>query len=307
MAIDSKSPFTGVNIAVATPQRTNSAEIDLAGALDIVDHAARAGVSGLALLGCTGEFLHFSIEERARFLSFAGKRTKTPILAGITHSSFPGTVALAEMAVGAGAAGLLAMPPYFFPCEQGEVLAFFQQLAERIGGGVPIFLYNVPAVTNAISLDTAKTLLGSGAFAGIKDSSGNWDYLSGLIEFKQSCPFTLLIGHDRLFARGRMAGADGVVSGVGCAMPELMLAIESAIDLKLSEKIQRLDVRLDEFLQWTYRFPVPLVIKEALCLRGLRPGPQSNPLSPQKQEDLETFRRWFADWLPRVLQETSDA
>jgi 4-hydroxy-tetrahydrodipicolinate synthase len=304
---DPKFPLAGVNIAVVTPHRPNSAEIDLAAALDIAEHADRTGVSGLAILGCTGEFLHFSIEERTRMVSFAKKRAKAPIIAGVTHSTFAGTIELAEAAIAAGAKALLVMPPYFFPCEQTEVLAFFQQFSERIAGSVPAMLYNVPAVTNSISIETARTLLESGAFSGIKDSSGDWEYVSALLECKRSIDFTLLIGHDSLYARGRMAGADGVVSGVGCALPELILSIENAIGLKLPEKIERLEKRLQEFLNWTYQFPVPLIIKEALCVRGLRPGPQTNPLSPQKQEQLELFRQWFSDWLPRVLQETVDA
>src|SRR5205085_12086391 len=130
---------------------------------------------------------------------------------------------LAEQAADAGAAALLVMPPYFFAYAQTEVREFYLRLADRLGGSVPIFLYNIPCFNNEISIDTACELLATGLFAGIKDSSGNFDHFLRLKTQRESTPFTFLVGNDAIFTRARSAGADGGVSGVGCAMPELML------------------------------------------------------------------------------------
>ena len=38
-----------------------------------------------------------------------------------------------------------------------------------------------------------------------------------------------MVGDDAIFTRARWDGADGGVSGVGCAIPELMLGLNAAI------------------------------------------------------------------------------
>ena len=102
-------------------------------------------------------------------------------------------------------------------------------MAGRIGGAVPILLYNIPLFTSEIPVETSCELLASGRFAGIKDSSGDLESFSRLLAQKETTPFTLLVGADGIYTRARCAGADGIVSGVACAIPELLLALDRAI------------------------------------------------------------------------------
>jgi dihydrodipicolinate synthase/N-acetylneuraminate lyase len=107
----------------------------------------------------------------------------------------------------------------------------------------------------------------------------------------------LLIGHDAIFARARRAGADGVVSGVACAMPELLLSLDRAIAQNDEAETQRLDARLHQFLERIELFPTPVAIKAALAVRGFKTGPPPVPLAPETQTALEEFRAWFKTWL----------
>jgi dihydrodipicolinate synthase/N-acetylneuraminate lyase len=149
-------------------------------------------------------------------------------------------------------------------------------------------------------------LLGTGAFAGIKDSSGDWEYFSGLLRLRQERPFTLLVGHDAVFRRGRSAGASGGVSGVACAVPELMLGLDRAIEMGLAEKVEKLSRHLDDFLGWLSRFPVPVGVKEATAARGLNVGPLAVPLAPASLQKLAEFREWFLGWLPVVQADAKE-
>jgi 4-hydroxy-tetrahydrodipicolinate synthase len=292
-----------ISVAAVTPRRDLGYEADLGATLELVDYLCAAGVDGIALLGSTGEFLHLTLEHRAHLVRLAVKRSRVPIIAGITHSTFDGTVMLAEDAATAGAAAILAMPPYFFPYAQTEVREFYLRLADRLAGAIPIFLYNIPFFTTAISCETSCALLATGRFAGIKDSSGDFGQFLRLKAQRESTPFTFLVGNDVVFTRARSAGADGGVSGVACALPELMLGLDRAIQAGDADRVQRLERRLQEFIEWLNRFPAPAATREATAARGLKVGPLAVPLSPEKQREMEAFRGWFREWLPQMLKD----
>ncbi len=122
-----------------------------------------------------------------------------------------------------------------------------------------------------------------GLFAGIKDSSGIWDDFLLLKAAREKQKFALLIGNDAIYTQAREAGADGVVSGCACAVPELLLAIDHAIRAGNGDAAARLDARLKEFIAWIERFPAPVGVREAVALRGIKTGPHAIPLGPEGQ------------------------
>jgi len=290
-------PIGGVIAAAVTPHGKRGEEPDIAATLELIDFLCTAGVQGIALLGSTGEFVSLNFDDRVRLVYLAVKRSRVPVLVGISHTTLGGALALGREATAAGAAGLLLMPPYFFHYAQPEIREFYMRFAAEMGHCAPVYLYNIPAFTSGIASATAVELLSSGHFAGIKDSSGDWDFFLALNRHKQAHPFTLLVGHDAMFARARVAGADGVVSGAGCAAPELLLALDSAIQQGSEAEIERLDDRLHEFLYRIERFPAPVGIKAALAARGVKTGPLPVPLARETQAELDKFREWFHGWL----------
>jgi dihydrodipicolinate synthase/N-acetylneuraminate lyase len=164
-------PLAGVSVAAITPRRESGHEIDLGAALDVIDYLAASGVAGVAVLGTTGEFVHFDFEERTRFTAFAAKRTKLPVIANVSHSTLDGALELAAAACDAGAAALLLMPPYFFRYSQQDIERFYLDFAREAPSAAPILLYNIPFFTTPIEPGAACRLLATGLFAGIKDST----------------------------------------------------------------------------------------------------------------------------------------
>lgn len=295
----------GVNVAAVTPRGKNG-DADFGAALEVLDFLCKAGVKGIALLGSTGEFAGLSFDERCRLAYLAVKRSRVPLLVGVGHPALDGAVALAREAGAAGAAGLLVMPPIFFRYDQADIREFYLHFAAQAGGGTPIYLYNIPFFTSELAVETAVELLDTGLFAGIKDSSGSYEYFERLKELRERRPFTLLIGNDRVFTRARTAGADGVVSGCASAVPELLLGIDRAIASGNHGAAARLDGRLAEFIAWLDRFPTPLGVRLAAECRGLKIGPPAVPLSPQRRFAADEFREWFRGWLPGVQREAKD-
>ncbi len=295
----------GVNVVMVGPRRPSGHEVDLAATLELIDFHNSTGVKGIAVLGTTAEFVHLDFEERTKLIPLAVKRSRIPVIAGVTHSTLDGSILLGQSAAAAGAAALLVMPPYFFRYQQEEIREFYLRFADAIDGAAPIFLYNIPFFTNEIACDTAIDLMSTGRFAGIKDSSGRWEYYTRLRDLRASKPFTLLIGNDAIFTRARTDGANGVISGVACGVPELMVGLDRAISAKNTAKVAQLEARLQEYIKWLNEFPTPLGVKETTAMRGLKVGPNAVTLGPARQRKLEEFREWFKGWLPQVQKEVA--
>ncbi len=271
--------------------------------LDLIDFLCKGGVDAICLLGSTGEFLNVPFADRIRLVHLGVKRSRVPILVGVSHSTLDGAVELASEAVGSGAAGLLLMPPYFFRYGQDDVLQFYLRFREQVPRRTPVFLYNIPQFTNPIYIETVTQLLATGQFAGIKDSSGDRGYFEQLIALKQSTDFTLLCGNDKLARWARASGAEGVVSGCACAVPELVVALDRSPS-------DELEAQLMEFITHIDCFPTPVGVKVAVGLRKLKTGPLCVPLDPTKAAMLEDFKTWFTGWQrkqERCLQTNSAA
>jgi dihydrodipicolinate synthase/N-acetylneuraminate lyase len=277
--------------------------MNLSAALEVVDFLVAHGMKGIALFGATGEFPHFATEDRIRLAHMAIKRSRVPVIVNATHSCLADALAIADHAASNGASALLIQPPTYFRYGADDIREYLVQFLRQTSPDLPVLLYNLPAFNNAIPIAVAQELLESGAAAGIKDSSGDWDYLSRLLESRQRRPFRLLVGNDTLTARGRAAGADGSISGCGCAIPELLVALDNAIAGRCEAKAARLAALLAEFVAWVQQFPGPAAIREAMQERGFKVGVRAVPLAPETEQRAAAFRAWFHDWLPGMQRE----
>lgn len=279
----------GVFASAITPRHKNNREADFSAALDLLDFLAAGGVQGICLFGATGEFIDYSFMERQRLVYLGVKRSRVPILAGVSHSTLAGAIQLADEAIGSGADALILMPPYFYPYSQCQIEEFYRRFAAETGDAVPILLHNLPQCTTKLEMDTVRKLIDTGRFAGIKDSSGDWTYFSQLLDLRRNRPFALFSGADRIAGRALRAGADGLISPSACAVPELVVAMARSAGENSG--------RLLEFVDWVDRFPFPLAIKRAVELRGQKAGPALSPLSPEDQRALDEFAAWFPTWI----------
>jgi len=285
----------GVHAAAITP-RGKSGELDFGAAFELIDHLCRGGVNGIFFFGPTGEFHSFSPEERARCVKLAVKRSRVPILAGVGAATLDVSLDLARDARDADAAAVVIPPPFFFRYDQDDLRAYFCQFAVEAGNDPPILLWR----TSTLAVETALDLWNGGRFAAIIDATGDPDAIDRLAAV--SVP--VFSGLDEgIPHRGRA----GVVSPAACAVPELLVAIERALNSGAAAELQALIHRLQEFVRWAARFPEPAAVKLATGLRGLKTGPLAVPLSPQKQKDLDSFRDWFQSWLPAVRKLAANA
>ena len=121
-------------VAAITPRRAQEYSIDLGATLEMIDFLGESGVAGIALLGSTGEFVHFALDDRRHMVNFAAKRSRVPLLVNVSHSTLDGAVELAREAASAGVAGVLLMPPHYFRHSQDEIRSFYLAFADAIDG-----------------------------------------------------------------------------------------------------------------------------------------------------------------------------
>ncbi len=276
--------------AAITPRRADEVTIDIAAALEQIDFLEAHKVDGITLLGSTGEFPHYTPEDRMRYASMAIKRARVPVLVNVAHSSFDASVAMAQQAAVDKAAGILVTPPIYFKYSQASIKAFMQEFAAQVKA--PVWLYNIPQFTTGMSQQTMLDLLATGAFAGIKDSGGAWDDFVAL----QKAGHKIFTGADAQYSRMLRQGVYGAISGVATAIPELMVAIDRRT--RAGEDTTALDAGVAEFIDRTSAFPFPVGVREACAVRGLKTGPHATPLSREECTKLEEFRIWFKSWKP---------
>ena len=282
--------------AAVTPIRERSNYIDLGATMEIIDFLNASPCGGISILGSTGAFLHFDVEEREKLITFATKRSKKPVVVGVSHSTFDVTLHLIEHAAGAGAAAALILPPYYFRYTPEQVEAYLAALGRRMGTHIPLLLYNIPFFTAAIPAEAAQRLLSSGGYAGIKDSSGKPEYLAAL----SGTGKTLLVGNDGAISVSRRQGASGVISGCAACVPELIAAYDLAVTTNDMAREAQLLGHLHQLFEWLDRLPVPLGIELACQLRKLPVRCQTAWLPPDL---VEGFSAWFLNWLPAVRKD----
>ena len=261
----------GVVAAAITPRRSREHSIDLAATLELIDFLGEAGVDGIALLGTAGECLHFALEDRARMLEFAIKRSRVPILVNISHPTLDGAIFLAQEAAASRVAGVLLTPPADYPYDPDSLHDFTLRVVDEICGQVPLFLSGMP------------------------------DSQSGTIE--QYGGTLTLIEDDHQYCVARERGLAGGVSVAACAIPELMAALECAIRKADRIRIAALNQRLQEFLLNAENWPSPLLLKEALRQRKINVGALAVPLGAAGARKLADFGTWFKAWVGPVLKE----
>lgn len=287
----------GLLAAVATPVDEHGTP-DLRALAEIIDFVQDRGVDGIVAGGATGEYSNFSLDQR-RALIEEGARRASPeftVVAGIGAQTLRQTLFLAEAAADAGCRAVLLPMPYFFHYAQDDLVEYSRAVCQA--AAIPCLLYHLPAFTGALSIDNIIELLASGAgFAGMKDSSGAFENLGPLADAAKRRSFDLFAGDDSVALAALTAGWNGVISGIACFVPELLVALLDSFRAGDMQTAKRLQEDLDRVINEVVKLPIPWAVRLGLEARGISPGPLPLPLSPSRREQTAAFHQWFSDWI----------
>lgn len=191
-----------------------------------VEWLAAAGIDGLVPCGTTGEFASLTDAEREAVVrtTVDAAPDDVPVVAGAGATNVFDAAAWIDRVVGLGADAALLSPPYFHNASGVEGhRRFFETVLENSTGDV--VLYNFPAVVGEpLPSEVAVDLAGRPRVAGLKDSSGDVEYLGRVLEEAPS-EFPVFVGPDTLLGSGIAAGAAGGVNGLANVVPELLLDV----------------------------------------------------------------------------------
>ena len=240
-------PLRGIVPPLVTPLLDRDT-IDVDGTRRLIEHVIDGGVSGIFILGTTGEAPSLSYRLRRDFITLACECAagRVPVLAGVTDTSFVETVALANFAKEAGVTTVVLSTPYYFPAGQTELGRYIGQLLPELS--LPLMLYNMPSLTKVwFEIDTLSRLAEHDQIIGVKDSSGDIKYFEQAVGLKKLRPdWSILIGPEHLTAEAVRLGGDGGVNGGANIYPELFTELFQAAEASDKERVSVLQQRVDK-------------------------------------------------------------
>ena len=304
-----KELFEGVITPMVTPliDREN---IDFKGLEKLLDHLINGGVSGVFLMGTTGEGTSISPRMRKDLIKYSIEYVKgrVPVFVSIADCCIEESLNMARYAKECGVTYLVSALPFYLGLTQKEIIDYYTTIADNVP--LPLFLYNIPAQTKLmISVEAVKTLAKHPNIIGMKDSSGNGTYFNTLLaEIKAEYPnFTILVGPDEMLASTMALGGNGGVNSGSNLFPELYINLFKACKAKDTERILKLQKLVMKVSTGVYSVDKSSVsflkgLKAALFTEGLITDYICEPLQKVNNADLETIRKNVAELKQQIIQ-----
>ena len=257
----------GVLPAIVTPFTKDGSAVDQKSLIRLIDSLLEGGVHGIVACGSTGEATTLSDSEYVEVVKLVRERTagKVPCVAGISVSSTQRAVQIARVIKELSCdAILVATPPYNKPSQAG-IIEHFKAIGAA--SGLPLIAYNVPGRSGvAITSATLGSLSHQGIITAIKEASGSIDNFADIkVAVTPECQ--VLSGDDSLFLGALAYGGRGVITVVGNAYPNEMVALYSAFERGDAREACRIQLDLLPLCRAAFMESNPVPIKAALALK----------------------------------------
>ncbi len=295
--------FSGVIPPVVSPMKSAD-QLDAEAVDRVVEHLIQGGVSGLFVLGTTGEGPSLTYQMRYEMVEQTCETVKgrVPVLVGVTDTCLAESIALAEHAASCGAAAIVAAAPFYFDVSQSALEAWFRELADR--SPLPVMLYNMPSCVG-VTLDPVivESLSHHPNVAGIKDSGGDWAYFQELCnKHRDREDFVIFMGPEELLAEAVAAGANGGVCGGANLLPQVYSRLYLAALRKDAAEIAHWKQTIEDIFASVYRDEeqrMKLIpgLKLAMEECGLCHGTVALPLTTVSDSHAQRIR----SSIPRLL------
>ena len=272
--------FGGVLTAMVTP-------FDAEGRLDLdaVGVLARwlvaNGSEGLVVAGTTGESPVLGDDEKADLWRAAAEAVTVPVLAGAGTNDTAHSVELTRVAEAAGAAGVLAVTPYYNRPSQAGIEAHFRAVAGATS--LPVVLYDIPVRSGRrIARDTMLRLAREvHNIVGVKDAAGD---VAGSARLVAQAPssFELYSGDDGVTLPLLAIGAVGIVGVATHWTGRLHAQMINAFAKGDVDEARRLNATMLESFAFETgdEAPNPVPTKAMLRVLGLPVGECRLPMGP---------------------------
>jgi 4-hydroxy-tetrahydrodipicolinate synthase len=282
-----RTPFGRVLVAMVTPFLADGG-LDLDGAQRLATHLVDAGCDGLVVNGTTGESPTTSDHEKQLLVRAVVDAVggRAHVVAGAGTNDTAHSVELAREAEKAGAAGILAVTPYYNKPPQEGLIRHFTAVADATD--LPVMLYDIPARTGvAIASETLVRLAAHERIVAVKDAK---DDLGASSWVMANTELAYYCGTDALNLPLLSVGAVGFVSVVGHVFASDLAAMVRAFDAGDVAQALALNRRLLPAYRGFFTTQGVITTKAALRLLGLPGGPVRSPLVDATDDEVAALR-----------------
>lgn len=287
-----------VMTAMITPFDENL-NVDFRKAADLASQLVQEGSDSIVVAGTTGESPTLSKKEKLRLIEAVKENTgdRFPLIAGTGSYDTKETVELTVEAHQAGADGFLVVAPYYNKPPQSALYRHFAMIAEKTEK--PIILYNIPGRTGVnISNEIVEKLAKDYPhICAMKDAAGNLEQTTDLairtnaVQNSGIKPgFRIYSGDDSMTLPMLACGATGVVSVAShVAAGKIKAMVQSFFEGKTDEAVA-FHRQLFPLFKGLFATTNPILVKEALRLRGIETGGLRPPLWKAQEEEIEALK-----------------
>lgn len=214
------SRYEGVIPPVVTP-RTAEGQIDIPSLERLLQHLLNGGVDGLFVLGSSAEVPYMTNDERDMVVKTAAgvNAGQVPLIVGASEQTTNRVIEEGRRVVRDGADALVVTAPFYALTNAQETETHFRTIHSAID--MPVFAYDIPVRTHfKLPTDLLVNLGDEGVIAGVKDSSGDdVAFRQLLMAASDIKDFDIFTGHEIVVDGALLAGAQGVVPGLGNVDP----------------------------------------------------------------------------------------
>ncbi len=195
--------------------------IDLPALQRLTENLVNGACDFLVVLGTTAETPTLSEEEQRRVLDFVLEvnAKRKPVIVGLAGNN---TAELCRRIASfdlLGVDAVLSACPYYSKPTQAGLIAHFEAVADA--SSRPVILYNVPSRTGCnLEAESTLHLANNPNIVAIKEASGNLVQIDSILLNRPS-GFKVFSGDDALTLAMISSGADGVISVIGNAIPDI--------------------------------------------------------------------------------------
>jgi 4-hydroxy-tetrahydrodipicolinate synthase len=272
--------FGAVITAMVTPFDDHFA-LDLDGVAAVARWLVDHGSDALVVAGTTGEGAVLSGDEKAELWRAVAEAVTVPVIAGSGTNDTRQSVELTRLAEVAGAAGILAVTPYYNRPSQAGLDAHFRAVASATS--LPVLIYDIPFRTGRkVAHDTMLGLARDVSnIVGVKDAAGD---VAGTARLVAEAPreFDVYCGEDVLNLAMVSVGACGAISVVshwaGDELAQMMSDLTKG-DLERARALNAALIPSYGFVS-TEAAPNPLPAKAMMRQLGLPVGQCRLPMGP---------------------------
>ena len=284
----------GSMVAIVTPFRHDA--VDEPAFKRLIEQQIAGGTSAIVPCGTTGESATLSFEEHDRVVDLAvqSARGRVAVIAGTGSNNTREAIRLTKHAKEAGADAALLITPYYNRPTQRGLYLHFKAIAEAVD--IPLIIYNIASRTAVnIEPDTFAQLAGIKTIVGVKESSGNLEQMSRILQATGG-RLVLLSGDDALTLPVLAIGGAGVISVVANLVPQDVAAMVEAFRTGRHDEALRRHDRLLPLVKALFLETNPIPVKTAMGLLGLIEPALRLPLCEMSEANHARLRSAMADY-----------